>query len=33
MLRGRRETGVDLVSPSDLRAIYEASAAPASRCR
>ena len=23
MLRGRRETGVDLVSPSDLRAIYE----------
>ena len=26
MLRGRRETGVDLVSPSDLRAIYEASA-------
>jgi UbiD family decarboxylase len=27
MLRGRRETGVDLVSPSDLRAIYEASAA------
>ena len=29
MLRGRREAGVDLVSPSDLRAIYEASAAPA----
>lgn len=27
MLRGRRETGVDLVSPSDLRALYEASAA------
>ncbi|MGP0092903.1 MAG: UbiD family decarboxylase [Xanthobacteraceae bacterium] len=27
MLRGRRETGVDLVSPSDLRAIYEATAA------
>jgi UbiD family decarboxylase len=26
MLRGRRETGVDLVSPSDLRAIYETSA-------
>jgi 2,5-furandicarboxylate decarboxylase 1 len=26
MLRGRREAGVDLVSPSDLRAIYEASA-------
>jgi 2,5-furandicarboxylate decarboxylase 1 len=26
MLRGRRETGVDLVSPSDLRALYEASA-------
>jgi len=25
MLRGRREAGVDLVSPSDLRAIYEAS--------
>ena len=23
MLRGRRETGVDLVAPSDLRAIYE----------
>src|SRR5215471_9028167 len=23
MLRGRRETGVDLVSPSDLKAIYE----------
>jgi 2,5-furandicarboxylate decarboxylase 1 len=27
MLRGRRETGVDLVSPSDLRALYEGSAA------
>ena len=27
MLRGRREAGIDLVSPSDLRAIYEASAA------
>jgi 2,5-furandicarboxylate decarboxylase 1 len=27
MLRGRRQAGVDLVSPSDLRAIYEASAA------
>jgi UbiD family decarboxylase len=27
MLRGRRESGVDLNSPSDLRAIYEASAA------
>jgi 2,5-furandicarboxylate decarboxylase 1 len=27
MLRGRREAGVDLNSPSDLRAIYEASAA------
>ncbi len=27
MLRGRQETGVDLNSPSDLRAIYEASAA------
>ena len=26
MLRGRREAGIDLVSPSDLRAIYEASA-------
>ena len=26
MLRGRRESGVDLNSPSDLRAIYEASA-------
>jgi 2,5-furandicarboxylate decarboxylase 1 len=26
MLRGRRETGVDLVSPSDLRALYEVSA-------
>ncbi len=27
MLRGRQECGVDLVSPSDLRAMYEASAA------
>jgi len=27
MLRGRRDAGIDLVSPSDLRAIYEASAA------
>jgi UbiD family decarboxylase len=27
MLRGRQEAGVDLVSPSDLRALYEASAA------
>jgi UbiD family decarboxylase len=27
MLRGRRECGADLVSPSDLRAIYEACAA------
>jgi UbiD family decarboxylase len=27
MLRGKDETGVDLVSPSDLRAIYEAHAA------
>src|SRR5205085_4818389 len=27
MLRGRKEAGVDLNSPSDLRAIYEASAA------
>jgi 2,5-furandicarboxylate decarboxylase 1 len=27
MLRGRQEAGVDLKSPSDLRAIYEASAA------
>jgi UbiD family decarboxylase len=27
MLRGRREAGIDLVSPSDLRAIYEARAA------
>src|SRR5262249_47236781 len=26
MLRGRQEAGVDLVAPSDLRAIYEASA-------
>ena len=27
MLRGRREAGIDLVAPSDLRAIYEATAA------
>jgi 2,5-furandicarboxylate decarboxylase 1 len=27
MLRGRHEAGVDLVAPSDLRALYEASAA------
>ncbi len=27
MLRGRREAGIDLVAPSDLRAIYEASTA------
>jgi UbiD family decarboxylase len=27
MLRGKREAGIDLVAPSDLRAIYEASAA------
>jgi 2,5-furandicarboxylate decarboxylase 1 len=27
MLRGRKEAGVDLVSPSDLRALYEANAA------
>ena len=26
MLRGRRETGIDLVAPSDLRAIYQARA-------
>ena len=31
MLRGRKEAGVDLVSPSDLRAIYEASAAAGKR--
>lgn len=31
MLRGRTETGVDLVSPSDLRAIYEASLARGER--
>jgi 2,5-furandicarboxylate decarboxylase 1 len=31
MLRGRREAGADLVSPSDLRAIYEASAAAGRR--
>src|SRR5256884_2168138 len=30
MLRGRKEAGVDLNSPSDLRAIYEASAAAGS---
>jgi 2,5-furandicarboxylate decarboxylase 1 len=27
MLRGRREAGIDLVAPSDLRALYEASVA------
>jgi 2,5-furandicarboxylate decarboxylase 1 len=27
MLRGRHETGIDLLSPSDLKAIYEAAAA------
>jgi 2,5-furandicarboxylate decarboxylase 1 len=27
MLRGRREAGIDLVAPSDLRALYEASTA------
>jgi UbiD family decarboxylase len=27
MLRGRREAGIDLVAPSDLKALYEASAA------
>src|SRR5712691_6786336 len=27
MLRGRKEAGIDLVSPSDLRAIYEANVA------
>ena len=27
MLRGRQEAGIDLVSPSDLKALYEASAA------
>ena len=31
MLRGRREAGVDLVSPSDLRAIYEAAVARGER--
>jgi UbiD family decarboxylase len=31
MLRGRQEAGVDLNSPSDLRAIYEASAAAGRR--
>src|SRR5262245_5413333 len=31
MLRGRREAGIDLVSPSDLRAIYEATAAQGKR--
>jgi UbiD family decarboxylase len=31
MLRGLRETGVDLVSPSDLRAIYEAAQARGER--
>ena len=31
MLRGRRTAGIDLVSPSDLRAIYEASAAQGRR--
>ena len=31
MLRGRREAGVDLVAPSDLRAIYEANAAQGKR--
>ena len=30
MLRGRTRAGIDLVAPSDLRAIYEASAARAS---
>ena len=27
MLRGRTEAGIDMIAPSDLRAIYEASAA------
>ena len=31
MLRGRHEAGIDLVSPSDLRAIYEATAAQGKR--
>jgi UbiD family decarboxylase len=31
MLRGRQEAGIDLVSPSDLRVIYEASAARGER--
>ncbi|AMN43012.1 UbiD family decarboxylase [Rhodoplanes sp. Z2-YC6860] len=31
MLRSRHETGVDLVSPSDLKAIYEANAAAGKR--
>ena len=31
MLRGRHETGIDLVSPSDLRAIYEAAVARGER--
>ena len=31
MLRGRREAGIDLVSPSDLRGIYEASVARGER--
>jgi UbiD family decarboxylase len=31
MLRGRRQAGIDLVAPSDLRAIYEASAAQGKR--
>jgi 2,5-furandicarboxylate decarboxylase 1 len=31
MLRGRQEAGVDLVSPSDLRAIYEAAVARGER--
>ena len=31
MLRGRREAGIDLVAPSDLRAIYEATAAQGKR--
>jgi UbiD family decarboxylase len=31
MLRGRKEAGIDLVAPSDLRAIYEASASAGNR--
>ena len=31
MLRGRHETGIDLVAPSDLRAIYEATVARGER--